>query len=115
MRRFPAHVGYLPSGCIVGLSKLARVVEGFARGLQVQERLTKQIADCLVSPQPKGVGVVLEASTCACHCAGCEPWVAYIDVWANRPPPRERGGQAEARADPGIRPVHTARCGRGIS
>lgn len=57
-----AHVGYLPSGRIVGLSKLARVVERFARGLQVQERLTKQIADCLVSHlQPKGVGVVLEA------------------------------------------------------
>jgi GTP cyclohydrolase IA len=57
-----AHVGYLPSGRIAGLSKLARVVEGFARGLQVQERLTKQIADCLVSRlQPKGVGVVLEA------------------------------------------------------
>ena len=57
-----AHVGYLPSEHIVGLSKLARVVEGFARGLQVQERLTKQIADCLDSRlQPKGVGVVLEA------------------------------------------------------
>ena len=57
-----AHVGYLPSENIVGLSKLARVVEGFARGLQVQERLTKQIADCLDSRlQPKGVGVVLEA------------------------------------------------------
>jgi GTP cyclohydrolase IA len=61
MRRFPAHVGYLPSGRIVGRSKLARVVEGFARGLQVRERLTKQIADCLVSPQPKAVGAVLEA------------------------------------------------------
>ena len=57
-----AHVGYLPAQRIAGLSKLARVVEGFARGLQVQERLTKQIADCLDSRlQPKGVGVVLEA------------------------------------------------------
>ena len=57
-----AHVGYLPAGRIVGLSKLARVVDGFARGLQVQERLTKQIADCLDSRlRPKGVGVVLEA------------------------------------------------------
>jgi GTP cyclohydrolase IA len=44
-----AHVGYLPAQRIAGLSKLARVVEGFARGLQVQERLTKQIADCLDS------------------------------------------------------------------
>ena len=57
-----AHVGYLPAGRIVGLSKLARVVEGFAQGPQVQERLTRQIADCLDSHlQPKGVGVVLEA------------------------------------------------------
>ena len=57
-----AHVGYLPSHRIVGLSKLARVVERFAAGLQVQERLTKQIARCLADRlQPRGVGVVLEA------------------------------------------------------
>jgi GTP cyclohydrolase IA len=57
-----AHVGYLPGERIVGLSKLARVVELFARGPQVQERLTKQIADHLDSQlQPHGVGVVIEA------------------------------------------------------
>ncbi|MGH8931155.1 MAG: GTP cyclohydrolase I [Egibacteraceae bacterium] len=57
-----AHVGYVPGRRILGLSKLARVVEHFARDLQVQERLTKQIADCLsVHLAPKGVGVVLEA------------------------------------------------------
>ncbi len=57
-----AHVGYLPGERILGLSKLARVVELFARGLQVQERLTKQVADCLQDRlAPKGVGVVLEA------------------------------------------------------
>jgi GTP cyclohydrolase I len=57
-----AHVGYLPGDRIVGLSKLARVVRHFARDLQVQERLTKQIADYLESAlSPKGVGVVLEA------------------------------------------------------
>jgi GTP cyclohydrolase I len=57
-----AHVGYLPDRRIVGLSKLARVVEWFARGLQVQERLTKQVADCLdLHLNPKGVGVVIEA------------------------------------------------------
>lgn len=57
-----AHVGYLPGDRIVGLSKLARVVELFARDLQVQERLTKQIADWLERElQPRGVGVVLEA------------------------------------------------------
>ncbi|TML30884.1 MAG: GTP cyclohydrolase I FolE [Actinobacteria bacterium] len=57
-----AHVGYLPGERILGLSKLARVVELFAHGTQVQERLTKQIADWLTTHlQPKGVGVVIEA------------------------------------------------------
>ncbi len=57
-----AHVGYLPAARIVGLSKLARVVHYFARSLQVQERLTKQIADWLQDELgPRGVGVVLEA------------------------------------------------------
>jgi GTP cyclohydrolase I len=57
-----AHVGYLPGERIVGLSKLARVVELFARDLQVQERLTMQVARWLQAHlQPRGVGVVLEA------------------------------------------------------
>ena len=57
-----AHVGYLPGERILGLSKLARVVELFARTLQVQERLTKQVADWLQDHlEPKGVGVVIEA------------------------------------------------------
>jgi len=57
-----AHVGYLPGERIVGLSKLARVVDLFARSLQVQERLTAQIAGWLDEHlEPKGVGVVLEA------------------------------------------------------
>jgi GTP cyclohydrolase I len=57
-----AHIGYLPGERILGLSKLARLVEMFARGLQVQERLTKQVADWLQDRLvPKGVGVVLEA------------------------------------------------------
>ena len=57
-----AHVGYLPGERILGLSKLARVVELFAHGPQVQERLTKQIADWLATQlRPKGVGVVIEA------------------------------------------------------
>ncbi len=57
-----AHVGYLPGERILGLSKLARVVELFARRLQVQERLTKQVADWLQDAlDPKGVGVVIEA------------------------------------------------------
>ena len=57
-----AHVAYLPGERIIGLSKLARVVELFARELQLQERLTMQVADCLQEQlRPKGVGVVLEA------------------------------------------------------
>ena len=57
-----AHVGYLPAGRILGLSKLARVIELFARRLQLQERLTTHVADRLQTHlQPKGVGVVLEA------------------------------------------------------
>src|SRR5215212_9837215 len=57
-----AHVGYLPGERIIGLSKLARVVDHVARDLQVQERLTEQVADWLERElEPKGVGVVLEA------------------------------------------------------
>ena len=57
-----AHIGYLPGERIVGLSKLARVLELFARDVQVQERLTNQVADWLRDHlAPKGVGVVVEA------------------------------------------------------
>jgi GTP cyclohydrolase IA len=57
-----AHVGYLPGERIIGLSKLGRVVEYFSRNLQIQERLTTQVADWLERElEPKGVGIVLEA------------------------------------------------------
>lgn len=57
-----AHVGYMPRGRILGLSKLARVVEMFSRRLQTQERLTQQVARWLQDElQPRGVGVVLDA------------------------------------------------------
>jgi GTP cyclohydrolase IA len=57
-----AHIGYLPGERIVGLSKLGRVVEFFSRDLQIQERLTAQVADWLQRElEPKGVGVVLQA------------------------------------------------------
>jgi GTP cyclohydrolase I len=57
-----AHVAYIPKGHVVGISKLARVVEAFARHPQVQERLTSQIADLIVEElQPQGVAVVCEA------------------------------------------------------
>jgi GTP cyclohydrolase I len=58
-----AHVAYLPAGAVLGVSKLARIVDCFARRLQVQERLTDQIADFIMnSLKPRGVAVVLEAS-----------------------------------------------------
>lgn len=57
-----AHVAYIPNGCIVGLSKIARVVDVFARRLQVQERLTTEILDCIQDAlNPVGVAVVIEA------------------------------------------------------
>lgn len=57
-----AHVAYIPNGKIVGLSKIARAVDVFARRLQVQERLTRQVADTVNKVlQPKGVAVVMEA------------------------------------------------------
>ena len=57
-----AHVGYLPRNKVVGISKLARVVEAFARRFQVQEKMTAQIANCIEDIlKPKGVGVVVDA------------------------------------------------------
>ena len=57
-----AHVGYLPTNRVVGISKLARVVQGFAHRLQIQEKLTAQIAEAIQDVlQPHGVGVVIEA------------------------------------------------------
>ena len=58
-----AHIAYVPDGRIVGLSKIPRIVDVFARRLQVQERLTEQVLDCINDTlKPKGVAVVIEAS-----------------------------------------------------
>ena len=68
-----AHVAYLPNEKIIGLSKIARLVEVFARRLQVQERLTSQIAETLQEQlQPKGVAVLMEASHLCMQMRGVE-------------------------------------------
>jgi len=65
------HIGYLPDGKVVGISKLARVVESFARRPQLQERLTTQIADLLMTQlQAKGVAVIMEATHSCMTCRG---------------------------------------------
>jgi len=68
-----AHVAYIPDGKIVGLSKVPRVVDAYARRLQVQERLTIEIRDCIQRTlQPKGVAVVLECSHMCMQMRGVE-------------------------------------------
>jgi len=68
-----AHVGYLPADRLIGLSKLARAVEHFARRLQVQERLTQEVAGWIATElRPKGVGVVIEAEHLCMSLRGAE-------------------------------------------
>jgi GTP cyclohydrolase I len=64
-----AHVAYIPNGCVVGLSKLARVVDIYSKRLQVQEKLTAQIANAInTTLRPHGVAVVIQARHfCMCH------------------------------------------------
>lgn len=67
------HVAYIPNGTITGLSKIARVVECFARRLQVQERLTMQIRDCIQDTlNPLGVAVIIEAEHCCMSMRGVQ-------------------------------------------
>ena len=68
-----AHVAYIPGGTIVGLSKIPRVVDAYARRLQVQERLTEQIRDCIQETlNPRGVAVVIEAQHLCMQMRGVE-------------------------------------------
>jgi len=80
-----AHIAYIPDGKIIGLSKLPRIVEVFARRLQVQERLTQQVADCIENAlQPKGVGVVIEAFHLCIAMRGVEKQNAFATTSAMR-------------------------------
>jgi GTP cyclohydrolase I len=68
-----AHVAYIPDGKVVGLSKIPRMVEVFARRLQIQEQLTEQIADAIIDTiEPKGVGVVIQARHMCMEMRGVE-------------------------------------------
>lgn len=68
-----AHVAYLPTDKVVGISKLARVVQAYAKRLQVQERLTAEVADCIQKVlEPQGVAVVIEATHACMTCRGVE-------------------------------------------
>ncbi len=68
-----AHVAYLPADKVVGISKLARVVQAYAKRLQVQERLTAEVADCIQKVlEPQGVAVVIEATHACMTCRGVE-------------------------------------------
>jgi GTP cyclohydrolase I len=78
-----AHVAYIPNGRIVGLSKIPRLVEAFARRLQVQERLTEEVADALFKKlKPRGVGVVLEAEHLCVSMRGVKNETAFATTSA---------------------------------
>ncbi len=80
-----AHIAYLPAGRIIGLSKLPRILEVFSRRLQVQERMTQQVADCIEDAiHPQGVGVVIEAFHLCIAMRGVEKQNAFATTSAMR-------------------------------
>jgi GTP cyclohydrolase I len=104
-----AHIGYIPNGRIVGLSKLARVVEGYARRPQIQERLTSAIADALMRTlRPDGVAVLVEATHTCMTIRGVQKPGATMVTSAVRGGFRER---ATTRAEFFALVGHTARGG----
>jgi GTP cyclohydrolase I len=91
-----AHVAYVPNGRILGLSKVARIVDVFARRLQVQERLTEQVADALVEIlEPRGVGVVIEARHLCMMMRGVQKQESSTVTLALRGSLREPAARAE--------------------
>ncbi len=79
------HVGYLPGNKIIGISKIPRIVDVFARRLQVQERMTKQVADAIEDIlQPKGVAVMAEASHLCMQMRGVEKKASFMVTSAMR-------------------------------
>ena len=92
-----AHVAYLPKGKVVGLSKIPRVVDMFARRLQVQERLTGQIADALMQAlDPRGVMVMVEGAHSCCSLRGVKKQGVNMVTTARRGAFREQGELREA-------------------
>ena len=80
-----AHVGYVPDGRVVGISKLARVVEAFARRPQIQEQLTSQVAEAIMETlQPDGVAVVIEAEHLCMTMRGVKKPGSHVVTSANR-------------------------------
>ena len=97
-----AHIAYLPRDHVVGISKLARVLHGFARRLQVQERLTAEVADCIWEHlKPQGVAVVIEASHACMTARGVQHAGRDDDHQPDdgRVPRRRAQPQGSARAD----------------
>jgi len=91
-----AHVAYIPDGKVVGLSKIPRMVEVYARRLQIQEQLTEQIADAITEViQPKGVGVVIQARHMCMEMRGVEKVNSVTTTSALRGMFRERDTRSE--------------------
>ena len=91
-----AHVAYIPNGKVVGLSKIPRMVEVFARRLQIQEQLTEQIADAITEViEPKGVGVVIQARHMCMEMRGVEKVNSVTTTSALRGLFRQRDTRSE--------------------